>query len=273
MFNTQGKLNIFENFRTDRNLPKFKQPEGKRQRQVYMKSSGNFNDDDMVGEESEFSSDWFSKGEKKRFAGRSWWTRLIARLRPTPREPQPKITLEEFFAHVKNDALELAVVTERAAGYEAALKKAKATGQTALFETLKKGLAVAKAETQLVTLGQGRYLDEEKLVEFVKQAQKGLRLDWIPNFTRIIPENVVEKKIAADERGIFDNYVVLHYDPDKKSWAETEAERKKRKDPILFGVMEGSRKLYFVGDWVDEYCDLQLDQIADALGKDAIGTL
>jgi len=37
--------------------------------------------------------------------------------------------------------------------------------------------------------------------------------------------------------------------------------------------MEGSRKLYFVGDWVDEFCDLQLDQIADALGKDAIGTL
>ncbi len=43
--------------------------------------------------------------------------------------------------------------------------------------------------------------------------------------------------------------------------------------PILFGVIKGRRRLYFVGDWVDEFCDLTFDQIADALGKDNIGSV
>jgi len=35
----------------------------------------------------------------------------------------------------------------------------------------------------------------------------------------------------------------------------------KRKDPILFGVIAGSNKLYFIGDWIDEYCDLRFDDV------------
>lgn len=61
--------------------------------------------------------------------------------------------------------------------------------------------------------------------------------------------------------------VVPHYDPEAKSWAETHADRAARRDPILFGVLAGRRQLYFVGEWIDEYCDLSLDQIADTLGR------
>jgi len=94
--------------------------------------------------------------------------------------------------------------------------------------------------------------------------------EWMEIPADELPEDVVRRKIECDERLIFDNYVVLHYDPEKKSWAETEAEKEARKDPILFGVLQGSRKLYFVGDWVDDYCDLTLDQVADLIGADAI---
>lgn len=89
----------------------------------------------------------------------------------------------------------------------------------------------------------------------------------------MVPDGVVQRKIECDARFIFDNYVVLRYDPEMKSWAETEAEKEARKDPILFGVMQGSRKLYFVGDWVDEYCDLTLAQVAALLGAEAIATI
>lgn len=37
----------------------------------------------------------------------------------------------------------------------------------------------------------------------------------------------------------------------------------KRKDPILFGVIAGSNKLYFIGDWIDEYCDLRFDDVVN----------
>jgi len=45
----------------------------------------------------------------------------------------------------------------------------------------------------------------------------------------------------------------------------TEAEKERAKDPILFGVMRASRNLYFIGDWKDEQCDLQLSDIVEKL--------
>jgi hypothetical protein len=86
----------------------------------------------------------------------------------------------------------------------------------------------------------------------------------------MIPPDIIDRKLEMDGLGIFDNYVVLHYDPDKKSWAETQAEIAARRDPILFGLMSGSRNLYFVGDWIDEKCDLTLEQIVDQLGPSVV---
>ena len=125
--------------------------------------------------------------------------------------------------------------------------------------------AVARAEALVNAAAAGV---EETLVDFVKKSPRGLRLDWVRNFTRVVPDDVLATKVECDSRGIFDNYAVLHYDPDGKSWAETEAEREARKDPILFGFVEGRRVLYFVGEWIDEFCDLSLDQIADVLYED-----
>lgn len=32
--------------------------------------------------------------------------------------------------------------------------------------------------------------------------------------------------------------------------------------------MENSRKLYYIGDWEDEYCDLTLDKFLDTISKE-----
>jgi hypothetical protein len=48
------------------------------------------------------------------------------------------------------------------------------------------------------------------------------------------------------------------------------AEAERRKDPILFGVIRGSRKLYYLGSWEDEYCDLTLDKFIEQFGEEAI---
>ena len=149
----------------------------------------------------------------------------------------------------------------------------KRSGQTALVEKLQGGLDAFRGESQLVAVGLTRYVEEQDLVRFYKQSDRGLRLDWVRNFTRIIPDAVLETKLRCDELKVFDNYVVLHYDPEAKSFAETEAERAKRRDPILFGVIRGSTALYFVGDWIDELCDLTLHQIADARGAGAVKVL
>jgi hypothetical protein len=205
-----------------------------------------------------------------------WWKRLFHKWgQPkSPPEPIPSMSIEEFFQDVKNSHVELSMVKERAQGYEDALKKALSTGQQALFEELSKTVEGVRAEAQLFAMGHTKYIEEATLVDFVKKSPNGLRLDWVANFTRLIPDVLAKLKLEMDERDIFDNYAVLHYDPNKKSYAQTQAEiaaeRAKKADPILFGVLQGRRRLYYVGDWIDEFCDLTLDQIADTLGKKVI---
>lgn len=277
MFNKEGKLDIFENFRVDYTLHKYIQPiadtpitnmselaERTMHRLVMSSRQGNVGIRINTGA----VSDNVLVVEKP--ATIPWYRRLLRR---APKEPKPELTIEQFFQSVKNTAEELVVVKERALGYETAIKSAEMSGQKALFEKLMEALVATRSETQLIALSMPKYIEEASLVEFVKKAKKGLRLDWIANFMRIIPADLLEKKKAADERKIFDNYVVLHYDPEAKSWAETHEEKERRRDPILFGVIQGKRRLYYVGDWKDEFCDLTLDQVADTIGADKVHQL
>jgi hypothetical protein len=104
------------------------------------------------------------------------------------------------------------------------------------------------------------------MVSFVKQCERGIKLDYIKNFTRPLPQEVVLKIERVNQLEVFDNYVVLYYDPDGKIYKETAREEAKRRDPIVFGVIAGSTKLYYIADWVDEYCDLTLEKFIDAIG-------
>jgi len=144
-------------------------------------------------------------------------------------------------------------------------EKSKKNNQIALIEKLNRQETRMNKELEIVKHGFGIFIDENKIVEFSKHATRELKLDWIKNFTRVIPEDVQEKLHKIDAADIFDNYVVLHYDPKDTGSELTEKEKEKKKDPILFGVVECSRRLYYIGDWIDEYCDLTLDVLIETL--------
>lgn len=99
------------------------------------------------------------------------------------------------------------------------------------------------------------------------------KMNWMKNYLRVIPDNILEKKKMFDKWECFDNYVILHFDINDDSTQLTEKEIEKAKDPILFGVISGSRKLYFVGDWIDEYCDLTLDKFIKTLEQKKVKEL
>jgi len=90
-------------------------------------------------------------------------------------------------------------------------------------------------------------------------------LDYMKNFIRPIPDEVVAKIAEADKLEVFDNYVIMHYDPKGKNKQDTAKEEAKKRDPIVFGVIAGSTKLYYITDWIDEYCDLTLEKFVDTL--------
>jgi hypothetical protein len=150
--------------------------------------------------------------------------------------------------------------------YENALNKAKEFGQKALEEKIMDMISVVKCE--ILLSGEFKYVTEDQIIKLYEMtdSSKNLKLTWIKNFSRIIPDDVLKAKKDADTKLVFDNYVVLHYDPENNGEIMTKKEIEKKKDPILFGVLNKSKKLYYIADWKDKYCDLTLDEMFEKIG-------
>ena len=190
-------------------------------------------------------------------------------------------TIENFFVSVKNAAKDLNLTDSDLEFYTAAVKEAEDNGQQALFEILKSRRNSLVREIAIAKRGKDlkqsiKIVDEEDIVKFFKAVENNgrfLKLTWIKNYVRLIPETVIKKKNECDELGLFDNYVVLHFDKAGDASQMTKKEKEKANDPILFGVIRGSRKLYFVGDWIDEYCDLTLNKFLEVISQEKPKTL
>jgi hypothetical protein len=181
-------------------------------------------------------------------------------------------SIEDFFKTIKDSKMEINKTKDVLEKYENILKEARKNGQQALIEKLLKMKDVVASECRLIENGITKYVTEEQVVKLYKNVDqsKHLKLTYIDNYLRIIPSEVIKLKETADELCVFDNYVILHYDPFNDSTDTTEKEKeeeKKRKDPILFGVVLNSRKLYFIGDWTDDYCDLTLEKMMEIISE------
>lgn len=142
--------------------------------------------------------------------------------------------------------------------------------QQALLDRLDEQKERIKKEAILFQNGFPVYLTEADIVEYAKKANvdKVVTLTWIANFARMMPPDAYKLITQTDALQVFDNYVVLHHDSEGKSELMTKAEEEEaKKDPILFGVMECSRRLYYIADWIDEFCDLTLEDLCDVIGK------
>lgn len=180
-------------------------------------------------------------------------------------------SVSQFFLGLSKSINDLETTTEIANYYERAILHANENGQTALVEKLSNLIFICKNEANLVDMHFTKYVTEQQIIDFYEKIsdenKKHLRLSFIKNYTRLIPQKVIEIKKQLDQKEIFDNYVILYYDPLTISEELTDKEKELMKDPILFGLMSKSRKLYFIADWKDEFCDLTLDEMFLTLGE------
>lgn len=161
---------------------------------------------------------------------------------------------------------------KRLEGYYQMLEDAETNGQTALFDELAQKIFINVYESVLAVHGYNKYVYFSELEELQKKCTSVLDIDYISSFGRVIPANVCKKKKDCDKLCVFDNYCVLYYEPDAKV-KTTKKEAKAKRDPILFGMINHSDKLYYIDSWVDELCDLTIETIADKLGKEAVKEL
>lgn len=145
---------------------------------------------------------------------------------------------------------------------------AKATNQIALYEQMERERERIKRELIMIKAGYDRFIEEKDIVKFSKFSKRRVKLDWIKNFARIIPEPIQEMVKDLEKLRVFDNYVILHYDPEDTGTADTQEEIERKKDPIIFGVCECSHRLYYIADWIDEYCNLTMDRLLSVIEVD-----
>ena len=140
-----------------------------------------------------------------------------------------------------------------------------ATGQEALSDNCIKQFLVLSREAAIYACGFTQYITQEHADKFRYNLKKcKLQITPLKNFSRVLPKKVANLAKKCIEKKLFDDYVIFHLD--KKAHTETESERiERKKDPILFGKLEGSDKLYHIISWEDELCDLKFSDIVKNL--------
>ena len=249
---------ISESWRTDHNLPKHNSDKS-----TSFGFTVSSNAETFVGGSAESTSSTFSL--------KRWFLSIFKKFKYTPK---PKLNPSEFFneifTSISTDLFSPEIYKSRTNGYLKSIESAKRAGQVALRESLESKIEIVKLESLLFGAESIKTIPFSMIVDFYKMSEKGLSLDYIKNFNRLIPSKVIDRKVDLDKLRVFDNYVVLHYDPEQKSYKETQEEKKHREDPILFGIINGVEKLYYVADWKDEFCDLTMDDFIEEFGEDAI---
>ena len=133
-------------------------------------------------------------------------------------------------------------------------------------------------ELAIADLGFTKYVSEQQMIDFIRKSERGVMINFLRYYEGNIPEDVVAKKNDADSRMIFDNYVIAYFGDFEKESKKAQAREKEvkkatatasRRDPILFGMIKQTRKLYYICDWVTPEDDLTLEKLEKVLGESA----
>lgn len=189
-----------------------------------------------------------------------------------------EITADNYFEIVKSkrnqtDIEELNKFRENAIYL---LEKYKRTNQITGMKRLMFIINSIERESKAVKQGIDQYVFKNDIEDFIANvSSKVVKIIELENYPREIPDHVVEKYELVKD--VFDKFYVVF--TDYTGEVERQVEKQKRdKDPILFGTFHNqeernlSEKFYYIGDWIDEYCDLTLEKMVTEMkeneGKD-----
>ena len=164
-----------------------------------------------------------------------------------------KDVTEDDIENVLNNCLEL-------------MKKPRITGQKKMAQKIYEQSQILMRELAAVKAGFDTYVLRVDILHYIKNiTKKTVKIIELENFERDIPDDVIDKLVEAQP--LFDEFFIVF--TDYTGEAERTVEKEKRdKDPILFGTIHHpgkdkvpTNRLYYIADWVDEYCDLTLEEL------------
>ena len=203
----------------------------------------------------------------------SFWDRVKAKI-PFVKKPIPvTVAMDELIGHIELTSTdELASRLAKILAIEENMRKA---GQYKKADAVKAYRTILAEEAVVVAAGFNSYITEKNMIDFIRKSERGTMVDFLRYYEDEMPQDVIDKKLAADQLMVFDNYVVAYYSDlihravaiqQKVSAKEEQKVRERRRDPILFGVIKNSRKLYYICDWTTDTDDLTLEKLEKELG-------
>lgn len=183
-----------------------------------------------------------------------------------------EITPSQYFDHLKN-AKQNITNAQLKDSYGVFLKLGEKYTKLGQKESLKKLCFLANTlikEEKLIDLGVTTYVYKDVIEDYIENvASKTVKIVELSRYMREVPDDLVET--IEKTKDIFDEFYIVFTDYTGKEERKVEKERRD-KDPILFGCFKNSRnvgdRFYFLGDWIDEYCDLTLDKMIDEYKSD-----
>ena len=205
--------------------------------------------------------------------GLGFWDRIKGKI-PFVKKPVPvTVAMDELIGHIELTSTdELAARLAKILAIEENMRRA---GQYKKADAVKAYRTIIAEEAVVVAAGFTSYITEATMIDFIRKSERGTMVDFLRYYEDEIPQEVVDKKLAADQLMVFDNYVVAYYSDlihkavatrQRISAKEEQKVRERRRDPILFGVIKNSRKLYYICDWTTDTDDLTLEKLEKELG-------
>lgn len=188
----------------------------------------------------------------------------MAKEKETEKKNQ-EITPSQYFDFIKG-AKNTITTEELKKSYEAFITLAEKYNKLGQTESLKKLCFLADSlakEEKLIEMGINTFVYKDTIEDYIENvADKAVKIVELSRYMREIPDALVDT--IEKVKPIFDELYVVFTDYTGKEERKVEKERRD-KDPILFGVFKTqgtvADRFYFLGDWVDEYCDLTLDKM------------
>ena len=200
-------------------------------------------------------------------------------------------TPSQYFNFLKKlkDKIQDETVSSAIAATKDLIQTCVITGQKTLAENLMVKLELLLRERNAISHGYDTVINRVDLeawtLDIYEKAKKEdkpnpIHIIELKNYSRTIPEDVIEK--VGDARNYFDMLYVAYTDYTGETVRKVEKE-KRDKDPIIFGAFlvpseRGnkipSEHLFYIADWVDDFCDLTMDQVIktykEATNKDIV---
>ncbi len=123
-------------------------------------------------------------------------------------------------------------------------------------------------EIQIINeLGLSQYVFERDISELERIGIEGrmVRRKSLEKYESVIPDECMDSIVTAVNAKLFDEIIIIYTRKNDKP-VELDKKRKSRGssehvDPICFGKIKATGRLFFICDWIDDECDLDMKKM------------